>query len=280
MPILAAVALAVGGILLGFLINSLIDSLRQDGQRAPSPATSRGQGPFQLEGELAEHWKAATTRWCPRLAALQWGDAGQKGRLVMELTSMECLSLLCDHPEKLKGVDPSAREQLKPVCERLGSLLGGQMAPLTENYRQACPEAVQTWSERTWSPSNHLGFYEDAGQCLERQCEGVDGGQGSKTRCELAADIAEGLGDARAAARLREQAQRAREQEKQLWGPLSEEEKKENDDEGMKVLAKRLLALCRQGNQRYCRSLAKYCELEGHPPDVCPAPATSDAGSR
>lgn len=279
MPLQAVIALVAGGVLIGFLINLL----RQDEQPSRPTVTSRkqAQGPFQLEGELAEHWKAATTRWCPRLAALQWGDAGQPGALVVELTSIQCIARLCEQPEKLEGVDPAALGQVERLCGRLGSLFEGQLATLTEHYGRLCPELIQTWSGRPWSPNNHLGLYADVRQCMERHCEEVDGGRGSETRCNLAADVAEVLGDAQAAARLRERARLAKEREKQLWGPLSEEEKKEErEDEGMKVLARRLLALCRQGQQRYCASLAKYCELEGNPPDVCPAPGTSDAGSR
>lgn len=278
-PLLAAVALAVGGILFGLLINSL----RQEGQPPRPPITSRQQapGPFQLEGELAEHWKTATARWCPRLAALQWGDAGQPGTLVVELTSIQCIARLCEQPGKLEGVDPSALGPMKRMCGRLESLFEGQLATLTKHYGRMCPELIPTWSERPWSPNNHLGLYRDVRQCMERHCEEVDGGRGSEARCDLAADIAEVLGDAQAAARLRERARLTREREKQLWGPLSEEEKKEErEDAGMKVLARRMLALCRQGHQRYCASLAKYCEIEGNPPDVCPAPGTSDAGSR
>lgn len=274
--LLAIVTLLVAGVALGLFINSL----RQEGQRPAPSATSRGQKPVQLDGELAEHWKAATARWCPRLAGLQWGDSGQPGALVVELTTMECLERVCEHPEKLARENPQAIRQLKGLCERLGAKLGGQMALLTEEYREACPEAVQTWSGRTWSPGNHLGFHTDVRQCLERHCEGVDGGQGSKTICQRAADIAEGFGDEQAAARLRERVQLARQLEQQLWGPISEEEKKESGGEDMKVLARRMRALCRQGHQRYCRSLAKYCELEGHPPDVCPNPGPVDAGTR
>src|SRR5690348_18263652 len=106
---------------------------------------------------------------------------------------------------------------------------------------------------------------------MERHCEEVDGGTGSETRCALAADLAEIFGDAQAAARLRERARLAKARENQLWGQLSEEkQKEEREDAGMKVIAKRLLALCQQGNQRYCASLAKYREIEGHPPDVSP----------
>ncbi|KFA93108.1 hypothetical protein [Archangium violaceum] len=273
----AVIALVMGGVLLGFLVNSF----REDGQPSRPAATSRkqAQGPFQLEGELAEHWKAATARWCPRMAALQWGDAGQQGVLTVELTSIQCIARMCEQPEKLEGVDPAARGQMKRMCGQVELMFEGQMATLTKHYGRLCPELIQTWSGRPWSPNNHLGLYGDVRQCMERHCEEVDGGTGSEARCELAADLAEVFGDAQAAARLRERARLAKARENQLWGPLSEEEKKEErEDAGMKVIARRLLALCRQGNQRYCASLAKYCEIEGHPPDVCPAPGTSDAG--
>ncbi|HEX5748325.1 MAG TPA: hypothetical protein VFZ09_18945 [Archangium sp.] len=275
----AVVALVAGGVLVGVLINDL----RQDGQPARPAATSRAQaqGPFQLEGELAEYWKAATARWCPRMATLQGGDAGQLGELTVELTSIQCIARMCEHSEKLEGVDPAALGKVKRMCGQVELMFEGQLAALTEHYGRICPELIQTWSGRPWSPNNHLGLYADVRQCMERHCEEVDGGMGSEARCEIAADLAEVFGDAQAAARLRGRARLAKARENQLWGPLSEEEKKEErEDAGMKVIARRLLALCRQGNPRYCASLARYCEIEGNPPDVCPAPGTSDAGSR
>jgi hypothetical protein len=215
-------------------------------------------------------------RWCPRLAALRRSDAGSSSALSVELATMECLDLICEHPEKLGEVDASARSQLKPLCERMIASFGRQLAPLMNDYRGACPEAVQKWSGLPWSPRTDLGFYADVRECLKRQCQGVDGGSGSGTHCASAADIAEGFGDAQAAARLREQARLARERAKQEWEALSPEQKKEETKE----LGRGLLEACRKGNPRYCRALAKFCELEGNLPDVCPYPGTADAGSR
>jgi hypothetical protein len=120
---------------------------------------------------------------------------------------------------------------------------------------------------------------------MERRCEEADGGDGAEKDCQLAADIAEGLGDAQAAARFQERASLARARAKAEWEALSLEEREARLDKDEHDMAKGLLAACRQGQQRFCRALAKYCELESNPaPGVCPVPgsavAIGDAGSR
>lgn len=217
---------------------------------------------------------ATISRWCPRLAALQRSDAEKRSALTVELATMECLDLICEHPEQLAEMTPAARSEAKPLCERMIASFGRQLAPLMNDYRAACPEAVQKWSGLPWSPRNDIGFHEDVRQCLERQCQGVDGGQGSATHCESAANIAEGFGDTQAAARLREQARLGRERAKREWEALPPEKRKEETRE----LGKGLLEACQKGNQRYCRALAKFCEMENNIPDVCPYPGTTDAG--
>jgi hypothetical protein len=260
------ITLAVGG-----LIGLLINALRQD-KAPPSPSA----GSVSLNEERVEQWKSTMARWCPRLAALQRSDAEKPSALTVELATMECLDLICEHPEKLAEMTPSARSQSKPFCERMIPSFGRQLAPLMNDYRAACPEAVQKWSGLPWSPRNDISFHEDVRQCLERQCQGVDGGQGSATHCESAADLAEGFGDTRAAARLREQARLGRERAKREWEALPPEKRKEETRE----LGRGLLEACQKGNQRYCRALTKFCEIEHNIPDVCPYPGTTDAGSR
>lgn len=273
----------VGGVALvgvGVLLAVRLASPR----RAEVPPPPDGS-PFQLDGELGPAWKDAVVRFCPRLAALPRGGSAQARRLAMELASVECLDRLCEHPEKLDAESRAASERLKPACERMRSLLGGGMDTMAESYRDTCPEVFQTWSGRTWSSSNHLGFYADARRCMERRCEEAHGGQGTETDCRLAGDLSEGFGDAQAAARFRERARLARARADAEWEALSPEEQEARLDKGMEVIVKRLVEGCRQGDQRFCKSLAKYCELERNPPPgVCPAPGSAtpigDAGSR
>jgi hypothetical protein len=253
--------------------------------RAGVSSSPPGASPFPLDGALGEAWTASVARVCPRFAALQRGDSGQPRRFVVELTMVECLDRLCEHPEKLDAELRAASGRLKPVCERMRSLFDGEIATMAEGFREACPEVFQTWSGHTWSTSNHLGLYADVRQCMERRCAEADGGDGAEKDCQLAADIAEGLGDAQAAARSRERARLARARADAEWEALSPEEREARLDKDEHDMARGLLAACRQGKQRFCRALAKYCELESHPPPgVCPAPgraaAIGDAGSR
>jgi hypothetical protein len=156
-----------------------------------------------------------------------------------------------------------------------------QMMAVTNDYRLACPEVTVPWAERTWSPSTELGFFAALRPCLERICERLVVGTGSPAKyCDTAAEIAEGLGDERTAARLRERAQALRALNEVQWQGLSPEQREKAEiDQDMKLLARRWGEVCGQGMTRYCGMLAKYCRLEGHPPDVCPGGAKA-AGAR
>lgn len=256
----------------GAILGLLINYLRPDPTPPPTPLTDAPP----LNEALVEQWKSTMARWCPRLAALQRSDTERPSGLAVELATMECLDLMCEHPEKLPEMTPAARSQAKPFCERMLPSFERHLAPLWNDYRAACPEALQKWSALPWSPRNDIGFHEEVRQCLERQCQGVDGGQGSATHCESAAELAEGFGDTQAAARFREQARLGRERAKREWEALPPEKRKEETRE----LGNGLLAACQKGNPRYCRALTKFCEMEHNIPDVCPYPSTPDAGSQ
>jgi hypothetical protein len=155
-----------------------------------------------------------------------------------------------------------------------------QMMAVTNVYRLACPEVAVPWAEKPWSPTTELGFYAALRPCLERICERLIMGTGIPAKyCDLAADIAEGLGDERSAARLRERAQAHRALSEVQWQGLSpEQSEKAKMDQDMKLLARRWGEVCGQGMTKYCGMRAEYCRVEGHPPDVCPAEA-EDAGT-
>ena len=151
------------------------------------------------------------------------------------------------------------------------------MAAVTRSYRLACPEVAVPWGERPWSPSTELGFYAAVRPCLERICEQMVSPQGiPPLYCTLAADISEGVGDAESAARLRQRAKALEALNASQWQELSPEQRREAEmNQDMKVLARRWGEACAQGMGKYCETLARYCRMEGSPPDVCPAGADS-----
>jgi hypothetical protein len=242
----------------------------------PSEAT---QGPSLLEtpGLSKEQFRAQLARLCPRFAAIHWGQAERPSQLAAQLISMECMSRMCEPPASTDAGEASLGARSSPLCQEMLPLLRGEpgMATVTRSYRLACPELAVPWSERPWSPSTELGFYAAVRPCLERICEEMLSPQGISPKYRtLAADIAEGLGDVEAVARLRQRAKALNEAQWQELAPKQREVAETDQD--MRVLARRWSEACAQGMSKYCETLAKYCRIEGSPPDVCPAGA--DAG--
>src|SRR5690349_16168294 len=83
----------------------VVTALRMGSSReAPGSTASgaplSGTSPEELAGAMMEQWKAMASTVCPRFAALQQGDAGRPSARVWEIVSVECLGLLCEHPEQ------------------------------------------------------------------------------------------------------------------------------------------------------------------------------------
>ena len=286
---LALLAAAISlGVRLGFRRLPEAPAPAVDSMGGPAQDSQKGQGalPPVLDGALRERMQATVTKNCPRLAAITWGDAGRPRKLVVDLVSVECMSLMCEQPETLDAGSPSLSHRAEPLCESSFLTMKDQMLAVTNDYRLACPEIAVPWAERPWSPSIELGFYSALRPCLERICEELVSGEGIPAKyCTIAADLAEGLGDVRAAARLRKRAEAVQALSEAQWQELSPEERENAEtDQDMKILARRWGEVCRQGMRKYCDFLANYCRVEGHPADVCPAqglaPASRDAGPR
>ena len=80
--------------------------------------------------------------------------------------------------------------------------------------------------QRPWSPSTELGFYAAVRPCLERICEQMVSPKGvPPLYCTLAADIAEGFGDAGDAVRLRQRAKALQALNESQWQELSPKER-------------------------------------------------------
>jgi hypothetical protein len=241
---------------------------------------AQGRSILETPGVSKEQFQAQMKQLCPRFAAITWGQAEQPSRLATQLISMECMSRMCEPSTSADAGESSLSGKLSPLCRELLPLIRGEpgMATVTRSYRLACPEVAVPWGERPWSPSTELGFYAAVRPCLERICERMVLPEGiPPLYCTLAADIAEGFGDAGAAARLRRRATALQALNESQWQELSPEQRevaKMNQD--MRMLARRWGEACAQGMSKYCESLARYCSIEGSPPDVCPAGA--DAG--
>lgn len=86
----------------------------------------------------------------------------------------------------------------------------------------------------------------------------------SQYDCEGAADLAEALGDAPAAARWRQQIQ--------ALPVLQEQGEGKSPSRSVRIMARRWREACQQGSQRYCEAVAGFCQTEQEPSDVCPHP--------
>jgi hypothetical protein len=241
---------------------------------------AQGRSILETPGMSKEQFRAQLEQLCPRFAAINWGHAEQPSRLASQLISMECMSRICEPPTSADAGESSSSGKASPLCRELLPLIRGEpgMAAVTRSYRLACPEIAVPWGERPWSPSTELGFYAAVRPCLERICERMVSPEGiPPLYCTLAADIAEGFGDAGAAARLRQRAKALQALNESQWQELSPKQREAAEtNQDMKVLARRWGEACAQGMSKYCESLAKYCRIEGSPPDVCPTGA--DAG--
>ncbi|PTL81135.1 hypothetical protein DAT35_23700 [Vitiosangium sp. GDMCC 1.1324] len=270
-----------GVVLAAVLVTLGVLAVRRTRSQPPQPPSEGVQGRSILEtpGASEDQVRASVEQLCPRFAAISWGKAEHLSRLATQLISLDCMSRMCEPPASVDAGDSSSR-RLSPMCEELFSVIRGEpgMASVTRSYRLACPEVAVPWAERPWRPSTELGFYAAVRPCLERICEQMVSSQGiPPLYCTLAADIADGLGDTGAAARLRQRALSLQALNETQWQELSPEQRKEAEmNQDMKVLARRWGEACAQGMGKYCESLAKYCRSEGSPPDVCPAGA--DAG--
>lgn len=246
----------------------------------PPSEETQGRSILETPGLSKEELRARLEQLCPRFVAITWGQAEQPSRLASQLISMECMSRICEPPASAGADESSSSSNSSPLCRELLPLIRGApgMAAVTRSYRLACPEVAVPWGERPWSPSTELGFYGAVRPCLERICERMISSEGiPPLYCTLAADIAEGFGDAGAAARLRQRAKALQALNESQWQELSPEQREAAEtNQDMKVLARRWGEACAQGMSKYCESLARYCSIEGSPPDVCPVGA--DAG--
>lgn len=218
-------------------------------------------------------------RVCPRFAAVMGADAGQVSELVMVTASVECMSTVCEQPERWPA---STQDALQQTCSRLLSRFRVPLEEVVAPYREACPEVYQTWSQREWSPKNHLELFKDIRQCAENLCEVQRGQVEARTTCASAAKLAEGFGDTQAMERFLAFAREAEEREQQEWDALPEEQRNARMEAAMKIITTRLAVACSQGVQRSCDSLDKYCRIEGYRPEVCQSrgtPAALDAGT-
>ncbi|WP_224367414.1 hypothetical protein [Hyalangium versicolor] len=249
----------------------VVTGLRMSSSRETRSSTSTGAppsgtNPEELAGALVEQWKAMASTVCPRFAALQRGDAGSVSDRAWELASVECIGLICEHPEQLEAKSPGASSRLQPLCQTLSSVMKERWALTvsSSSVRLACPSAMVRWSAQPWSPSNHLSFYREMRGCMERSCTEVVARSEAELYCESAADLAEALGDAPAAARWRQQIQAA--------PVLQEKGEGQSPSRSVRIMARRWNEACQQGSQKHCQSVAGFCENEREPSDICPHP--------
>jgi hypothetical protein len=275
--------LLVAGVALTAVLVTLGVQLTRGTWSQPSQrpsAETQGRSFLETPGMSKEQVRAQMQQLCPRFAAISWGQAEQPSQLARQLISMECMSRMCEPAASADAGPSPSSSKPSPLCQELLPLIRGEpgMATVTRSYRLACPEVAVPWTERPWSPSTELGFYAAVRPCLERICEQmVSPGGIPPLYCTIAADIAEGLGDTGAATRLRQRAKALQALNASQWQELSPEQRKEAEtNQDMKVLARRWGEACAQGMSKYCESLARYCRMEGSPPDVCPA--GTDAG--
>jgi hypothetical protein len=275
--------LIVAMIALGVGIGLGIRWLAQRPMRATPTGAASGAARGSEEGlgmltpglaeALAAQVKTTMSQACPRMAASMWGDAAVPHERVANMLSVECLGVICEQSAALDAGAPAARRLPESICQRLFSGMKDRMLEVTNDYRLACPEVAVPWATRPWSPSTELGFYAALRPCLERICEQLVSPQGIPPKyCIHAADFAEGLGDMRAAARLRQRARAHQALNEAMWQELTPEQLEEaRTAQDMRLLARRWGEVCRQGMEKYCEFLDKYCAVEGHPQDVCPA---------
>jgi hypothetical protein len=232
---------------------------------APGAPVS-GTNPEELASAMAEQWKAMASTVCPRFAALQRGDAGSPSPRAWELANVECLGQLCEHPEQLEARSPGAGSRLQPICQGLFSVMRKrwELTVSADSVRLACPTAMVKWSGQPWSPGNHLSFYQEMRGCMERGCAEAETRSEAELYCEGAADLAESLGDAPAAARWRQQIQAA--------PVLQEQGEGQSPSRSVRIMARRWREACQQGSQKYCEAVAGFCQTEHEPSDVCPHP--------
>jgi hypothetical protein len=246
----------------------------------------QGRLPFGLDGALGEQAIARMARLCPRLSAIEQPGAAQPSELAGDMVSVECMGVLCEHPETAEAVDPSLSPRIKLMCDVLSTGWKDRMKEVANAYRLACPEAAVHWAERPWSPSTELGLYRELRPCLERICEKMVLVEGIPPKyCTLAADMAEGFGDTQAASRLRRRAEALQALSEALWQELTPQQREQAETaQDMKILAIRWGEACHQGMQRYCDALAKYCHRQGAPAEACSnledASPVQDAGPR
>jgi hypothetical protein len=276
LALLAAVLGVVGTLAFRHASRSSLPGDSEPGGLSPSAGRPAS---LLLGRELGSFWTEQVARVCPRFAALMGADAGQASDLVVVTASVECMSILCEQPEQWPA---STRGAMQQTCSRLLSRFRVPLEEVVAPYQEACPEVHQTWARREWSPSNHLGLFRDIRRCAEDLCERQRGQLAAKTTCATAAKLAEGFGDTQATERLLALAREAEEREQKEWDALPEEERNARMDAAMRVITTRLAAMCRQGIQRSCDSLDKYCRIEGYRPEVCQSrgsPAALDAGT-
>lgn len=234
--------------------------------RYPSRAPARSVGDFTADWEVA-----AVARICPRYAALLASDAGLLSNLDLMVANLECLSIMCEHPERA-GLPAEMAPRRKPVCDAMLAEVQVPMSKLARPLRKSCPGVHAKWAERTWSPGNHLDLLRDLLACQAPACERASGRGSSESLCDGAAKLAKALGDAPAAARLQALATAAREQQQKEWEALPEEERKMRMDYAEKILAKPVAEACRKGDAKMCEVLEPYCRRKGWPQDLCPPP--------
>ncbi|HEX8704242.1 MAG TPA: hypothetical protein VF815_35745 [Myxococcaceae bacterium] len=235
---------------------------RSPGGTAPG-APGSSTSPEALASAMAEQWKAMASTVCPRFATLMQGDAGSPSARALELANVECLEQICERPEQLEARNPGASSRIQPVCQALSSVMRTQweLTISTDSVRLACPAAMVKWSGQPWSPGNHLSFYRDMRGCMERACAESEARSEAELYCGGAAELAESLGDAPAAARWRQRIPAA---------PVLPEEQSPN--RSVRIMARRWREACQQGSQKYCEAVVGFCQSEHEPSDVCPHP--------
>jgi hypothetical protein len=238
---------------------------RSPWRAAPGTPVS-GTSPEELASAMTEQWQAMAATVCPRFAALLRGDAGSPSARAWELANVECLEQICEHPEQFEARSPGAGSKLQPLCQALFSVMRKQweLTISADSVRLACPAAMVKWSGQPWSPSNHLSFYREMRGCMERCCTESEARSEAELYCESAADLAESLGDAPAAARWRQRIQAA--------PVLQEQGEGQSPSRSVRIMARRWREACQQGSQKYCEAVAGFCQTEHEPSDVCPKP--------
>jgi hypothetical protein len=264
-PLLAVGLFAATAVVVSALRGGSSREGRSPGGAAPDAPVS-GTSPEERASVMAEQWKAMASTVCPRFAALQRGEAGGVSDRAWELANVECLGQICEHPEQPEARSPGAGSKLQPICQGLFSVMRKrwELTVSADSVRLGCPTAMVRWSGQPWSPSNHLSFYREMRGCMERSCAESETRSEAELYCEGAADLAESLGDAPAAARWRQQIRVA--------PVLQEQGEGQSPSRSVRIMARRWREACEQGSQKYCETVAGFCQTEHEPSDVCPHP--------